>query len=997
MSYAPARQSLSKSLSLALGLLCSAIVLVVLALVFVFLTWRVGEQMQDEAENTLAFLCQALETPFWTLDTDSAVAVAQATARNPNIGLLELRDARGEKWFGHETRNELFVTLKAEVRHEGQVIGFISLGLEDSSRTRAVAGIGTVGGGIALLVILSQYFLASRILRKSLQQPFEALDALVGAFARGEYNPPAPRSFYTEFEPLTRAFLDMGRTMQRQMEDLRQNEEKFRAIFDNSPVGIFRTTFEGALLEGNPALGRMFGYADRDDFESVNGFRVERVYADPAVRRNLQLALSGQAGMATVEAEFVRKDGSRFEAVLTASVQRDAEGRPTYLNGVVEDVSQRREAERSLARERQLMAAIFESVPGFLFLYDSQGRLLRWNKAHETMTGYTAEELAGRSVFDWFGGDRRQVSRVAAAIRRGMGQGLAAVEAEMRTKDGRLIPVYFSGVSVVIDGQPHMTGIGIDITERRLAEKAQAESEAKFRALFDAMPNGFYRSTPDGYFVDANPAFVRMLGYDSLEELKRVHIPTEMYVHEAERSEVLADNPEFISQIEHYRLKRKDGQIIWVEDNARYIQDEDGVILFHEGICRDVTDRKLAEERLRQSEEKFSRLFRLSPDVILLLNLDQGRIIDVNDAFVTVTGYAWEEAVGKTAYGLGLYACPEVREQIRELLLRHGKIENFEFSLRRKDGTVIECVLSCQLLPIEGETCIMSVLRDVTEFKRMQQMMIQTEKMVSVGGIAAGVAHEINNPLGIIMVTSQNLVQRTRPDFPRNLAVAQSIGLDMTLLDRYMQARGIHDFVRNIQDAALRAADIIRHMLDFSRRSESKRRVCDMRAIMERAIVLAGSDYDLKKNYDFKKIRIVWECEEALPLINCTETEIEQVFLNLLRNSAQAMASAREEITDPRIVIRMRAAGDRVVMEVEDNGPGMPPEVQRRAFEPFFTTKPPGVGTGLGLSVSYFIITRGHDGLMRLESRPGEGAKFTIELPAVRDGSDTEDACSQES
>jgi PAS domain S-box-containing protein len=872
MSYAPARQSLSKSLSLALGLLCSAIVLVVLALVFVFLTWRVGEQMQDEAENTIAFLCQALETPFWTLDRDGAVAVAQAIARNQNIGLLELRDARGEKWFGHETGNELFTTSKAEVRHEGQVIGFISLGLEDSSRTRAVAGIGAVGGGIALLVILAQYFMTSRILRNSLKEPFEALDALVGAFARGEYNPPAPRSLYAEFEPLTRAFLDMGRTVQRQMEDLRQNEEKYRAIFDNSPVGIFRTTFEGALLEGNPALGRMFGYADRDDFESVNGFRVERVYADPAVRRDLQRALSGQVELVTIEAEFVRKDSSRFEAVLTASVQRDADGRPTFLNGVVEDVSLRKEAERSLA-----------------------------------------------------------------------------------------------------------------------------ESEAKFRALFDAMPNGFYRSTPAGYFVDANPAFVRMLGYDSLEELKTVHIPTEMYVHETKRSEILADNPEFISQNEHYRLKRKDGQIIWVEDNARYIQDEDGVIIFHEGICRDVTDRKLAEERRRQSEEKFSRLFRLSPDVILLLNMEQGRIIDVNEAFSTVTGFAWEEAVGKTAHGLGLYACPKVREEIRDLLRRHGKVENFEFTLHRKDGTVIDCVLSCQMLNVEGEACVMSVVRDVTEFKRMQQMMIQTEKMVSVGGIAAGVAHEINNPLGIIMVTSQNLVQRTRPDFPRNLEVARSIGLDMALMDRYMHARGLHDFVRNIQEAALRAADIIRHMLDFSRRSESKRRVCDMRAIMERAIALAGSDYDLKKNYDFKKIRIVWECDDALPRINCTETEIKQVFLNLLRNSAQAMASAREEIADPRIAIRMRGAGDRVILEVEDNGPGMPTEVQRRAFEPFYTTKPPGVGTGLGLSVSYFIITRGHDGLMRLESRPGEGAKFTIELPVVQRGTDTEDACSQES
>jgi len=139
----------------------------------------------------------------------------------------------------------------------------------------------------------------------------------------------------------------------------------------------------------------------------------------------------------------------------------------------------------------------------------------------------------------------------------------------------------------------------------------------------------------------------------------------------------------------------------------------------------------------------------------------------------------------------------------------------------------------------------------------------------------------------------------------------------------------------------------------------------------------------------------VWECEDNLPKVNCTETEIEQVFLNLLRNAAQALASAQSEIAEPRVALRMKHREDRVVVEVDDNGPGMPPEVQRRAFEPFFTTKPPGVGTGLGLSVSYFIITRSHDGLMSVESRPGVGTKFIIELPALGSAHEKEDRCIQ--
>ena len=979
----PVQQSLSKRLSLSLGILSTGIVLVVTTAVFTFLTWRVGQQMQERAGDTISFLSRSLETPFWALDRESAVAVAQATAMDPSIGFLELRDGRGETWFLHDTGRSLFITREADVRHDGQIIGRVRLGLEDSARVRAVAGIGLAGGGIAFFIIVMQYFLASRLLRRYFRGPFETLDALVMAYAKGKYDVQAPEAEYAEFEPLTRAFLGMGRTIERQMAELREGEERYRAIFDNSPVGIFRTTFDGGLVEGNPALARMFGYADRSDFVSLAGSKVEAAYADPAERqRFLQTVVESDVPI-SIDTRFMRKDGSCFEAVLTASVQRDRNGRPSFLNGVVEDVSARKDAERSLARERQLMAAIFESVPGLLFLYDSKGRLLRWNKAHETMTGYAPEELMGRNVFEWFDGGRENVSKVVAAVRRGLKEGSATVEAEMTTKDGRSIPLLFSGVAVMVDGERYLTGIGIDITERKEAEQALAESERKYKNLFETMPNGFYRSTPEGFFVDANPAFIDMVGYGSLDELKKVRIPEELFVQGVERDEVLADNAQFIDKMERYRLRRKDGKIIWVEDNARYIKDADGNILFHEGICRDVTERKEVEERLRQSEEKFSRLFRLSPDVIVLMSLDDGRIVDVNESFTRVTGFSRDEAVGSSAMGLGLYGNVPARDVLRQTIRERGLIENVDFGLRRKEGNEIPCVLSAQRLLVEGRECVLCVLRDVTELKRMQEMMIQTEKMISVGGIAAGVAHEINNPLGIIMVTSQNLVQRTRPDFPKNVEVARGIGLDMNLLDQYMKLRGLHGFIDNIQQAALRAADIIRHMLDFSRRSESKRRVCDLQNIIERAIFLAASDYDLKKNYDFKKIQVAWECDDAPHLVNCTETEIEQVFLNLLRNAAQAISSSTPEITDPRLMIRIFGREGMVVAEMEDNGPGMPPEVQRRAFEPFFTTKPPGVGTGLGLSVSYFIITRSHDGRMSLESSPGRGAKFTIELPAL--------------
>ncbi len=227
-------------------------------------------------------------------------------------------------------------------------------------------------------------------------------------------------------------------------------------------------------------------------------------------------------------------------------------------------------------------------------------------------------------------------------------------------------------------------------------------------------------------------------------------------------------------------------------------------------------------------------------------------------------------------------------------------------------------------------------------------------------------------------------MQRTRPDFPKNIEAAGRIGLSMELFERYMRERKLDVFIADIQAAGVRAAEIIRRMLDFSRMSESGRKVCDLRRLVEQSVALAATDYDLRRNYDFGRIRMEIDIPDGLPPIGCTETEIEQVFLNLLRNASQAMAEA--PTPEPRVRIHARALPGGVRIVVEDNGPGMDEEVRSRVFEPFFTTKAPGLGTGLGLSVSYFIVTKGHGGDMRVESEPGRGTRFIIDLPATAGG-----------
>ena len=519
------------------------------------------------------------------------------------------------------------------------------------------------------------------------------------------------------------------------------------------------------------------------------------------------------------------------------------------------------------------------------------------------------------------------------------------------------------------------------------AHQALARSESRLSRAIAANTDGVWEwayATGQAYF---SPRWYAMLGYDDQElpmtfaTWKELCHPDDFQDAYRRIQEVAQSNGAKTYHAE-FRMRTRDGGWKWILGRGDVIErDARGNPLLLSGTHTDVTERRMAEERLRQSEEKFSQLFRLSPDAILLLDFASGRLVDVNESFVAISGYSREEALGRTMSELGVYRNPAERDEIYARLERDGFLRDHEFEAMHKDGSAVSCSLACQTLEIDGAPHLLAVLRDITQMKKLREVMIQSEKMRSVGGMAAGIAHEINNPLGIILQASHNLLQRSRPDFPKNLDAAREIGLDLELMARYMRARKLDLFIADIQEAATRAAGIIRRMLDFSRLAESGRSQCDLATLIDHSLALARNDYDLKKFYDFKKIEVSIDIGEGLDRIACTETEMEQVFLNVLRNAAQAMATASPPVESPRIAIRAARLADRVRIEIEDNGPGMEPEVSRRIFEPFFTTKPPGQGTGLGLSVAYFIVTKGHDGSMEVESRPGQGTRFIIELP----------------
>jgi signal transduction histidine kinase len=252
--------------------------------------------------------------------------------------------------------------------------------------------------------------------------------------------------------------------------------------------------------------------------------------------------------------------------------------------------------------------------------------------------------------------------------------------------------------------------------------------------------------------------------------------------------------------------------------------------------------------------------------------------------------------------------------------------------------------------------------------------------MAMIAGLAAGMAHEINNPLGIIVQNLQVLERRFSPNFPRNIEIAEEAGIEFERLIDYLERQEVFDFISGTRNAGRRASKVMANMLQFSRKSDGLQQPVSLKAVCDQALEMTESDYDLRKTCDFGRITVLKEYADDVPPVSVNISEIEQVLINLFKNAAQALCEACAE-TKPQIRISVRRHNGMAEIKVADNGPGMPEEIRRRVFEPFFTTKEVGAGTGLGLAVSYLIITRNHGGSIDVESFPGSGTCFTILLP----------------
>jgi PAS domain S-box-containing protein len=491
---------------------------------------------------------------------------------------------------------------------------------------------------------------------------------------------------------------------------------------------------------------------------------------------------------------------------------------------------------------------------------------------------------------------------------------------------------------------------------------------------FENAPIGIYRIGPDFNIIEANKAAARSLGYtkNKLATLSVFDInpqakreDADVFWHSLKDSK--DDNFETI-------LCRKDGHQIPVQITSKFLTygDQEYSICF----SWDITERKKYMEQLRQLRNYLANIIDSMPSVLVGVDCD-GRITQWNRRAEQVTGMLSSHVLAKPLDSVITRLSDQIA-LIKTAIQERRVIRSPKVMRKEEQDTRFEDIT---IYPLKANGVEGAVVRvdDITDQVRLEEMMIQSEKMLSVGGMAAGMAHEINNPLAGILLNAFVLKNRlTNAELLSNRKSAERYGITMEAIGGFMMDRGISKMLDAIQQSGQRAAEIVTNMLSFARKSENVISSQPIGTLLDQVLDLLQTDYDMKKHYDFKNVRIVREYDPNIPPVPCEASKIQQVFMNILKNGAEAMAEAEK----PAIfVLRIKADGRWVRVEIDDNGPGMDEITRRRIFEPFFTTKPIGKGTGLGMSVSYFIITEDHGGEMSVHDADDGGTRFIIRLP----------------
>jgi two-component system NtrC family sensor kinase len=621
------------------------------------------------------------------------------------------------------------------------------------------------------------------------------------------------------------------------------------------------------------------------------------------------------------------------------------------LKGLLRGLQEHVGAAPSEEQLDQLTQVIHRSQRNFKELIDSidepacavslDGTLRTVNRRVAEITGLSYSELVGHKAYELIEEPTRD------EIERGLGGFLRsrrwAGTVRLKLKDSSR-PLYLEcAVNGIVKGDEV---VGASILARDVTE--QREKELRFTALFETLQEGVYFSTPEGKLLDANPALVNLLGYVEKSELLAVD-PAALNFDPGSPVLGRAVDDRGGVRTREVKLRRKDGTAAVFLDSSRAVWDMAGNIIRYQGTLVDITEKRKMERQLSQQEEFRRRLLESFPDLILVVDLEE-RYTFVTARSRDLLGYDPQDMRGKKISDLADHSS-ELVVLYRSLVSGEEVIASAEYGAKHRDGAWRTMRASgSQLVDAEGKiTGVIFSVRDITLERKLEQQIVQSERLAAMGAMIGGVAHELNNPLTSILGISE-LMQDTETNETSRKQLAM------------------------LQQQARRAAEIVQNLTYFSRPPAPGKSAINLIEIVERTLNLHA--YSLRKNnvtVDFLK-------EPGLPPAQGDPHQLMQVFLSLIVNAEQAIREVRDKGT---IRIRIGRTANSVWVSFYDDGPGIPKENLSSIFDPFYTTKRPGRGTGLGLSICKSVMKE-HNGSVEAANAPDGGAVFTVTLPVAR-------------
>jgi len=620
------------------------------------------------------------------------------------------------------------------------------------------------------------------------------------------------------------------------------------------------------------------------------------------------------------------------------------------LKLLLQDLQQHMGAAPSEEQLDQLNEVIARSQRSFKELIDSfedaacavslDGTLRTVNKSVSELVGLPYTAIVGQKFFDLVEEPTRD--SVEAGLARFLDKRHWTGTVRIRFKNNSR-PLYFDCVLNAIVKSGEVVGasvLGRDVTGRH-------EKELRFTELFETLQEGAYFSTPEGRLLDANPALVAILGYATKEELLAVE-PSELNVEPAEPP-VLGRAPDDRGGVRarEIMLRKKDGSPAIFLESSRAVWDASGKLIRYQGTLVDVTERRKLERQLLQQEEFRRHLLESFPDLILVVDL-QERYTFVSSRVRDLLGYQSEDLLDRKISETADHS-PELAALYHDVVSSNGSFGAAEFSARHRNGSWLTMRASASRL-FDADSKLAGVIisvRDITTERKLEQQIVQSERLAAMGAMIGGVAHELNNPLTSILGVSELLQDSQTTD-----AARKQIGI--------------------LQQQARRAAEIVHNLTYFATPPTPGKTPVNMADIVERTLNLHS--YSLRKN----SITIDFLRAPTQPVVKADPHQLMQVFLNLILNAEQAIREIRDRGT---LRIRLGNRGEAVWASFQDDGPGIPADVLPSIFDPFYTTKRPGRGTGLGLSICKSVMKE-HNGTIEAANAPGGGAVFTVTMRA---------------